>query len=244
MTPVEIRLPELAGGTEREQLQSIKSYLYTLAQQLQFAFDTVARQEAAPAARQAGVSQPQESRAEFSAIKALILKSAQLTEQVQQQIEKTLQGHYVAQSQFGTFRQETQQRISANSLALEQHFTNLQALSSVVEELSSAVVEVSATIRTGLLEQGPEGQSVYGVEIGQQAWENGTVRFRRYARLTAQRLSFYDSNDVEVAYISDRRLYVTGAWVNRLEAGHIAARQLTLGDYILEQGADGHLSIK
>ena len=45
MTSVEIRLPELSGGTEAEQLRRIQSYLYTLAQQLQIAFDTVSQQQ-------------------------------------------------------------------------------------------------------------------------------------------------------------------------------------------------------
>ena len=39
MTPVEIRLPELSGSTEAEQLRQIRSYLYSLASQLQYAFD-------------------------------------------------------------------------------------------------------------------------------------------------------------------------------------------------------------
>lgn len=71
MTAVEIRLPELSGGSEQEQLRRIQSYLYTLAQQLQFAFDTVTREQT-QAAREV---QP-ESRGEvtnFAAVKALIL---------------------------------------------------------------------------------------------------------------------------------------------------------------------------
>ena len=111
-------------------------------------------------------------------------------------------------------------------------------------ELSSAVMEVNATIRTGLLTQGPDGADIYGVEIGQQEWEDGVLRFRKYARLTAEKLSFYDSNDVEVAYISDRRMYVTAATVAQLTAGSIAAQHLALGDYLWEQGADGHLSLR
>ena len=35
--------------------------------------------------------------------------------------------------------------------------------------------------------------------------------FNKYARFTAGRLSFYDKNDIEVAYISDYKLYITNA---------------------------------
>lgn len=243
MTAVEIRLPELSGGTEAEQLRRIQSYLYTLAQQLQFAFDTVSQEQTA-SAQGTRTAEKTEAPMNFAAIKALILKSAQLTEHFQQEVEKHLTGLYVAQSQFGTFRQETEQRISANSQSIQQKFSNLQQLETTVAELQSAVLEVSATIRTGLLAEGAEGQSIYGVEIGQQEWENGVIRFRKYARLTSEKLSFYDSNDVEVAYISDRRMYVTAATVAQITASSIYAQHLALGDYIWEQGTDGHLSIR
>ena len=243
MTAVEIRLPELSGGTEAEQLRRIQNYLFTLAQQLQFAFDTVTQEQAA-ARETASVKKKTEQAVNFAPIKALILKSAQLTEHFQQEVEKRLAGLYVAQSQFGTYRQETEQRITANSQMIEQKFSNLQQLESTVAELQSAVLEVSATIRTGLLAEEAEGKSIYGVEIGQQEWEDGVIRFRKYARLTAERLSFYDSNDVEVAYISDRRLYVTAATVAQLTAERISVQRMTLGDYLWEQGADGHLSLR
>lgn len=243
MTAVEIRLPELSGGTEAEQLRRIQNYLFTLAQQLQFAFDTVTQEQAA-ARETPSVKKKTEQAVNFAPIKALILKSAQLTEHFQQEVEKRLAGLYVAQSQFGTYRQETEQRITANSQMIEQKFSNLQQLESTVAELQSAVLEVSATIRTGLLAEEADGKSIYGVEIGQQEWEDGVIRFRKYARLTAERLSFYDSNDVEVAYISDRRLYVTAATVAQLTAERIAVRRMTLGDYLWEQGADGHLSLR
>ncbi|MGM9605294.1 MAG: hypothetical protein ACI3XG_09530 [Faecousia sp.] len=244
MTAVEIRLPELSGGTEAEQLRRIQSYLYTLAQQLQFAFDTVSREQTAASAQGAGTAEKAETTVNFAAIKALIIKSADLTQHFQQEVEKYLTGLYVAQSQFGIFRQETEQRITANSQKIEQKFANLQQLESTVAELQSAVLEVSATIRTGLLAEGADGQSIYGVEIGQQEWENGVIRFRKYARLTSEKLSFYDSNDVEVAYISDRRMYVTAATVAQMTADSLAVQRLALGDYIWEQGADGHLSIR
>ena len=244
MTAVEIRLPELSGGTEAEQLRRIQSYLYSLAQQLQYAFDTVAREQTEAVRSAPAAGKNQEQTVNFAPIKALILKSAQLTEHFQEAVEERLTGLYVAQSQFGTYRQETEQRITANSQSIQQKFTDLQRLESTVEQLQSKVIQVSATIRTGLLAEEADGSSIYGVEIGQQEWEDGVLRFRKYARLTAEKLSFYDSNDVEVAYISDRRMYVTAATVAQLTAGSVAAQRLALGDYLWEQGTDGHLSLR
>lgn len=244
MTAVEIRLPELSGGSETEQLRRVQSYLYTLAQQLQFAFDTITREQTQAAAARTAQTESRGEGTNFAAVKALILKSAQITEHFQQAVEQKLSGLYVAQSQFGSFRQETEAAITANSQSIQQKFTQLQQLEAAVAGLESAVREVSATIRTGLLAQTPEGGSIYGVEIGQQEWEDGVIRFRKYTRLTAQKLSFYDNNDVEVAYISDRRLYVTAATMAQLEAASAWVGRLALGDYVFEQGADGHLSLR
>ena len=38
---------------------------------------------------------------------------------------------------------------------------------------------------------------------------DGEETFNKYARFTSEKLSFYDSNDNEVAYISDKKLYIT-----------------------------------
>lgn len=248
MTGVEIRLPELSGGTEAEQLRRIQNYLFTLAQQLQIAFDSLSQQSSTPAVPTvptvptAGVKN-QAQTVNFSAIKALIIKSADLTQHFQQEVERNLRGRYVAQSQFGTFQQETEQRFTANSQELTQKFSNVQQLETAVEGLQSAMLEVNASIRTGLLGE-EEGRSVYGVEIGQQTWENGVIQFQKFARLTAEKLSFYDCNDIEVAYISDRRLHVTAAAVREITGDSLTVRLLRLGEYSLELGKDGHLSIR
>lgn len=237
MTGIEIRPPESPQGSEREQLVRLQSYLCTLAGQLQYAFDALeGRGEARTAAAPAPAARQRE---ETERLKALILKSARVTAVLEQRVEKRLEGKYVAESQFGTFCQETSQAISANSRALEQHFTNVQQLDSAVEQLSSAVREVNATIRTGELADG-----VYGVEIGQQESTDGVLHFRCFARLTAQKLSFYDSGGIEVAYISDRRLHVTSVHAPAVTAQSLSVSRAQMGDYTWQAGADGHLSLR
>lgn len=235
MTGLELRPPEQSGGTPAEQLRALQSYLCNLTAQLQYAFDTLEGREGTEKIVYAAPTAAQRQQ-EVSRLKSLILKSAQVTAVLEQRVEQRLEGKYVAESQFGTFRQETGQAIAANSRAIEQQFTNVQQLDSAVEQLRSSVREVSATIRSGELADG-----VYGVEIGQQEGEDGVIRFRRYARLTAQKLSFYDSNDVEVAYISDRRLHITAA---QITTQSLTAAQLQQGPYTWQLSADGHLSVR
>lgn len=241
MTPVEIRLPELSGSTEAEQLRQIRSYLYSLASQLQYAFDG-AEQEQQTALSTPRTAARQEETPTLSSIKSMIIRSAEITQRIAEKLETRLSGKYVAQSQFGTFTQLTEQRIAASAEELRQEFTNWQRIETDVEEIRSSLLEVSASIRTGLLYEQEDGP-VYGVEIGQQERENGVVRFRKFARLTADRLSFYDRNDTEVAYVSDSALHVTSAEAASLTAGAAAVQRLQLGQYTWQLGGDGHLTL-
>lgn len=241
MTPVEIRLPELSGSTEAEQLRQIRSYLYSLASQLQYAFDG-AEQEQQTALSTPRTAARQEETPTLSSIKSLIIRSAEITQRIAEKLETRLSGKYVAQSQFGTFTQLTEQRIAASAEELRQEFTNWQRIETDVEQIRSSLLEVSASIRTGLLYEQEDGP-VYGVEIGQQEREDGVVRFRKFARLTADRLSFYDRNDTEVAYVSDSALHVTSAEVESLTAGAAAVQRLQLGQYTWQLGGDGHLTL-
>ena len=241
MTPVEIRLPELSGSTEAEQLRQIRSYLYSLASQLQYAFDG-AEQEQQTALSTPRTAARQEETPTLSSIKSLIIRSAEITQRIAEKLETRLSGKYVAQSQFGTFTQLTEQRIAASAEELRQEFTNWQRIETDVEDIRSSLLEVSASIRTGLLYEQEDGP-VYGVEIGQQEREDGVVRFRKFARLTADRLSFYDRNDTEVAYVSDSALHVTSAEAASLTAGAAAVQRLQLGQYTWQLGGDGHLTL-
>ena len=72
-----------------------------------------------------------------------------------------------------------------------------------------AILTVNAYVKSGLLYYNDEELPVYGVEIGQTNDVNGETVFKKFTRFTADRLSFYDQNDREVAYISDYKLYIT-----------------------------------
>lgn len=124
-------------------------------------------------------------------------------------INTRLEGLYVAQSDFGTYTEETVQDIEANSTGIKQLFTNVQEIITDVENVEHTLIEVNAHIKTGILYYDDDGVPVYGLEVGQRTEIDGEEVFNKYARFTSNKLSFYDQNDNEVAYISDRKLYIT-----------------------------------
>ncbi len=225
MTPM-LRLPRITGD-EREQLARIKSYLSELVSQLQTVLE---ERSVSNAVESRSILTPAaKSEADFGQIKSLIIRSAEIVESYCEQIKKRLEGVYLARSEFGTFAENTAHEITASATALESLFRNIGVLSSEMNSVQDKLLEANAYLRSGLLGYTDEGHPLYGLEIGQRTLEDGREVFDKYARFTADRLSFYDGNGTEVAYISDYKLCITSAQVDGT---------LTLGRYVADT-ADG-----
>lgn len=239
---VDIRLPDLKEGSERSELRQIRSYLYQLALQLQYALGSVNQAQMQTRDKLTKLEN-QSPTANFTALKSLIIKSADITQAFSEEVQRRLEGLYVAQSAFGTYARETAQQITENAEGIRRSFTNTERILGAVAELQTTVLETAAYIKTGLLYEDAEGIPYYGVEIGQKTLTDNTVQFQKYTRLCAGKLSFFDENDTEVAYISDKCLHIARADVENLTARHAALQDLQLGEYSLRPGRDGHLTL-
>ena len=213
---IDLRMPNITGTTEREMLTQIRSYLYQVVPQLQWALNNLGTPSSSSSViiQQTGRSTAPSSSSSFNAevafkdLKPLIIKSADIVQAYYDEISTRLEGMYVAESDFGTFRENTEQTISQSSTDIEQLFTNLQGIITEIDNLNFTLAEVNAHIRSGLLYNDDNGIPVYGLEIGQKNTIDGKEVFNKFARFTADRLSFYDQNDNEVAYVSDYKLYI------------------------------------
>ena len=206
---MDLRLPNITAPDTAGKLNQLQRYLYALVEQLNWELGTSS--SSAPQT----VALPKPAPAEtFSSIKSLIIKSADIVQAYSDKITQTLEGKYVAQSEFGTFSEETAQVLEQTSKEVEQLFSNLQ-------RIESTLIGVNAYLRSGLLYYDAGGVPVYGLEVGQQTQVDGQTVFNKYARFTAGKLSFYDANDNEVAYISDYKLHITNVEVGgTLRQGH------------------------
>lgn len=229
---VDLRKPNITGKTEMERLSQLQSYLYQFVDQLQWALNTIGSGEEI-AAEKGAATQPGGTSAQqildpvqtFNTVKSMIVKSADIIDAYYEQIHKRLDGEYVAQSEYGEFSEKTSQEITANSNAIEQVFADIQQILSTVEGIEDTVISANAYIKSGLLYYEEDGCPVYGLEIGQTNTVDGVDTFDKFARFSSDRLSFYDRNDVEVAYISDYKLFITNAQI---------AGSLILGRYELD----------
>lgn len=216
----DLRYPKITGTTEREQMAQMKSFLHQHVEQLQWVLNNITSNSnnvvvtpsanalsLSPNARSSSPAPSAEST--FNSIKALIIKSAEIVEAYSEEINKRYASEYVAVSDFGTFREQTIHDIEENSTEIDDVFTNVQEIITDIENIDFTLLEVNAHIRRGLLYTDTDGVPVYGLEIGQMNTIDGEKVFDKFARFTADRLSFYDQNGNEVAYISDYKLHIT-----------------------------------
>lgn len=248
----DITLPNINAPTEEGKNAQMRSYLYQLAEQLKYALNALDTEAANRMVQQsiksaASAKIPDEALADFNAIKALIITSADIVEAYYEQISEKFSGLYVAKSSFpngdeAAFIEQTQQEIVKNSTDITQNFTNVQSILSDIKGFGSETITVNACIKTGLLcylsddeavKYGmASGTPLYGMEVGQRNEDkDGNEVFNKYARFTADRLSFYNANGVELAYFSGKKLHIGSAEIDAAAIKNAEIVELDLGGY-------------
>ena len=229
---IELRLPSITGTTEAEMLSQIRSYLYQFVPQLQWALNSLettstgASESATKTVVQKTTSSPASPETTFNAIKSLIIKSADIVQAYYDEISERLEGIYVAESDFGIYTEQTAQEMTASSKRIDTLFTNTQTIQSTIDKVTNDFYSTDARISLGLLYYRDDGTPVYGLEIGQKDFDaEGNEVFNAYARFSSDRLSFYDKNNTEVAWISGYKLNITNAEITG---------SLTLGRYVID----------
>ena len=214
---IDIRFPNITAPTEAGKLQQMQRYMYQLVEQLNWALNNIVT---TGGGNTIAVAKPSTTTpttqddpiSNFNSIKGLIIKSADIVNAYYEKIDSLLKlsGEYTASSDFGTFREETLNQLSATNDQIQQNITNLQTIfdenGNIKEELL-----VNGRIYSGIIEYAKDGEAIVGIEIGQTTKDNGVEKFNKFARFTADKLEFYNAiNPNEpVAYISDYKLYIT-----------------------------------
>ena len=243
----DIMLPNITAPTEAGKIEQMRSYLYQFAEQLKFALnamDATTSRQVQQAAKAVTTKSSDEVQADFNAIKALIITSADIVEAYYEKMSEQFSGLYVAKSSFpngdeATFIEQTQQDIEKNSTAITQTFTNVQ---SVLSGFGSETITVNACVKTGLLAYLSEaeaeiygmesGSPLYGMEVGQRNYDtDGNEVFNKYARFTADRLSFYNANGDELAYFGGSKLYIYSAEIDVAVIRRAEISEFSVGGY-------------
>lgn len=156
---MDIRYPNITGATEAAQLQQIKSYLRQLVDQLNMTVKdanggaVMGYNSAMRVAVQNEIGEKTDPVADFNAIKALIIKSADIITAYYEEINNLLHlsGEFVAESDFGTYKEETSAIINASNERIRSLVTKTGEIDSDVDMLR---------VSQSVLEQTAEGISV------------------------------------------------------------------------------------
>ena len=204
---VDLRFPNINATTPEGQMAQMQSYIHQLVEQLNWALNSL-DEAVAGNASSVVISKPKEALTPeeavntFNSIKSLIIKSADIVKAYEETIKTDFSGEYVAVSDFGTYTEKTNADIEENS-------KGLTAVYESVQTIGDDVKKTNAYIKRGLLGYDESGYAVYGLAVGETNEEDGS--YKKYAWFTAGKLSFFDSNGYEVAYISRNKLYIKDA---------------------------------
>ena len=219
---IDIRFPNITAPTEAGKLQQLQSYMHQLVQQLNWALNNIdtagvsgTESPAVAASKALDTTKQDDPVSNFNSIKGLIIKSADIVTAYYDKIDELLKlsGEYTASSDFGTFQETTLNLVSATDKQLRQDLVDKQTIFDENGNIRKEIL-VNGHIYSGIIEYAMSGEAIVGIEIGQTTTRtdndgNSEDVFTKFARFTADRLSFYDVNGTEVAYISDYKLYIT-----------------------------------
>ncbi len=209
---ININLPKITATNPTEQMRQMQSYLFQMTEQLNWALSTIETSvnnvtSSAVKFEQKEEISEKEAEDTFNSIKALIIKSADIVQAYEETIMSDFNGRYFADSDFGTYLEETSRSIEENSKGVNEVYTNVQTITDKVVNLEEDTRTTNAYIKRGLLGYDESGAAIYGVEVGET---NEDGAFLKYARFKSDRLSFFDANGDEVAYIGNGCLYILG----------------------------------
>ena len=210
---INLRLPNITGATPEEQIRQINTFLYQTIDQLNYVIGTMEKSSESIVEQikdtSSATDTPEKAQATFNSIKALIIKSADIVATYGDVITERLEGEYVAVSDFGEYQQATSLDITKTSNSINQLYQNVQKLTSDVEGFNSTLIKVTANVDSGHIYDDSDGVPRYGFSVGERVEIDGVETFNAFARFTSDRLSFFDQNGIEVAYISNYKLYIT-----------------------------------
>jgi len=222
---VTVLQPPILQGSAQNQLLQLRQYLFRLSQDLNLALSGVEAASAEKSEKSAKTGQKEE-KPQLSALKSLIVKTADTVHAEMDRLETKLESSYVAQSTFGTFSEEIHSQIAKTAENVSQTVDYQAVLTDALNGVSNAfdqyVIETGGYIRQGIVGY-ENGVPVIGIAIGQDIRVTGTDTLdgetyevintaSNMSVWTTNKLSFL-VNGMEAAYVSNGAFYVADMYV-------------------------------
>lgn len=216
-----IDLPTISQGTTEQQLAEIRSYIYKSNEQMNatlanLTVDKIWEQTAsALSASDNSKGETDKLVSQYQKIRDLIIKTADTIIQTDEQMKMTMNGSYLAKSQFGKYLLNTSVELEGKSTGFTQLYTYASELGS---DYDNYKIYQQNFIKQGLLDDS-DGIPVYGIDVGlltsefEVDGEKVKVNSNKKLRITPDKLSLYE-NKYEVAYIEKEQIYFPSAVIS------------------------------
>lgn len=210
--------PPILAGDEQAQLKQLQRYLSTVSDKLNTALMTITIEQMAPETqqviREAGGEKTQE---QYEGLKTMIVKTAEVVRNEMDEIRTHLESNYEAlSSDYGTFKENFTQDVTATATGVLQSFGYEQRISSMESTTGEMLTKLNSYIFMGVVRY-ENGLPVTGIAIGDGHITNddGTIDTgNQMATFTAKKLSFYQ-NGIELAYFSNNVMHIANAEVTQ-----------------------------
>ena len=221
--------PNLTATDEQQLLYQIKAYLSGLHLALNRAVGALESQAVVTPCAAANPQAQSQPGPGFESLKSLILRSADIVESYADAVSKRLSASYVAKSSFGTYKEEISKQVTETARLTQENLSSIRTIFDTLDNVVSTK-ESKGYLRMGELEIDEEGFPVVGLEVGQTRLQDGITVFSKFARFTPQRLSFYDEQGQEAAWLSGQVLCIQNAKVlGQMQVGSFVTTAVSNG---------------
>ena len=142
--------PPALSGSERNQLEQLYRHLFDLSNKLNEALMTISIDQLTPEAQatvQKAGEAAQKSEDNYTALKSMIVKNAEITRLAMDEIRTELQTQYTAISEdFGTFQQTLNAQISETAAGIMQEYHIEERIQGVEEDTATFINNLNAYI--------------------------------------------------------------------------------------------------
>ncbi|GEM_PF-5085278 len=223
-------LPTIGGrGSVEQQLAEIRSYIYKSNEQMNatlsnLTIDKIWEQTANAVGSSSDNDETPKLLSQYQRIRDLIIKTADVVVQTDEQMKQAFNGSYLAKSQFGEYLEKTKLTTTTGSKNIIEMFNySTELTTGVSTDLTNYKSDFENYIKRGLLDN-TGAEPIYGIEVGLLSSEitvDGEKiptgeNFR--TRMTPSEMSFWEGS-TKVAHISSGAIHfpsaeITGGSIN------------------------------
>lgn len=174
--------PPALQGDERAQLTQLYRYLFRLSEQLNVGLSTLEGNSALMMRASSGGgaispdgADPEQfwanADAQYNSLKSLIIKTANIVRAEMDQIVTNLSSEYVAQSEWGTYKESVKTEIiqtAKSTIENYQYKEGVENLPDLIAMFDSYRIETSGSIMRGIIGYDDENYPIIGIAIGQR----------------------------------------------------------------------------